>query len=64
MGAAVLEADAQALALRQRSVGPGMRPAKVQAGNMMPGAISTSLSTPTISHSRVTRPSGSVTSVP
>ena len=41
----------------QRSVGPGMRPLKVQAGNMTPGAISTSLSTARTSHSRTVRPS-------
>ena len=41
---------------RQRSVGPGMRPLKVQAGKLTPGATSISLSLATTSHSRSVRP--------
>ena len=41
-----------------RSVGPGMRPLKVHAGNATPGATSISLSSATTSHSRTVRPSG------
>ena len=48
----------------QRNVGPGMRESNVQAANRTPRATSMSSSLANTSHSRSTRPSGSVDTFP
>ena len=48
----------------QRKVGPGMRPSNVQAGNITPGATSTSFSIARTCHSRTVRPSAPTETVP
>ena len=47
-----------------RMAGPGTRLLKVHAGKWMPGAISISLSTASISKVRSVRPSGKIDTVP